>query len=176
MKITQAFILSAVFSAGALNASDMKPGLWNVTSTIKSKSGRVEKQLAILQNNYKNFPPAERKIVEDSMAEQGLKFNADGNNLKSCISKEQAEKLSVPPGLFSDCKHQELSRTANYVKMKFACKTGTAEGEFKVTSPTTYTANAVLNTVLEGGPEVINMTESGKWLAADCGTIKPVTK
>ena len=176
MKLTYALLFSAVFSANLLHASDLKPGLWNVTSVIKSKSGRVEKQLALIQNNYKNYPPAERKIVEESMAERGIKFSPDGNMMKICMSKEQVEKLAVPEGLFAGCKHHEVSRAANNIKMKFTCKTGTADGEFNVTSPTTFVSTAVINTVLDAGPEVINVTESGKWLNGDCGNIKPEKK
>ena len=176
MNLSRALLFSLIFSTNALHASDMKPGLWNLISDVKSKSGNVEKQLAAIQNNYKNYPPAQRKMVEDSMKEQGLTFNGAGNTTMACITKEQTDKLGVPPGLFSDCKQQEMSRSANYVKMKFTCKNATAEGDFKVTSPTTYTTYAVINTTLASGPEVITMTQTGKWLAADCGNIKPEAK
>jgi hypothetical protein len=42
------------------------------------------------------------------------------------------------------------------------------------TSPEAYSSKMVITTAVQGKPEKITAEGSGKWLGADCGTIKPM--
>ena len=42
--------------------------------------------------------------------------------------------------------------------------------------PTAYTSKSVVNTRVEGKPERMTMDQAGKWLAADCGAVKPIKR
>jgi hypothetical protein len=50
------------------------------------------------------------------------------------------------------------------------------EGEVTFSSPTAYTSKSIVNTSVEGKPERMTMDQSGKWLAADCGAVKPIKR
>lgn len=41
---------------------------------------------------------------------------------------------------------------------------------------TGYTGKTLVNTTSRGKPEQVTMEQSGKWLGADCGTVKPLPR
>ena len=172
-KIAASLTLSTLITFSSAFASDMKPGLWANTFSFKSKSGNLEKTFAAMSQVTKSMTPEERKIYAESQAEQGAAIFANGSTSNNCVSKATTDKLEIPKGAFGNCSHKEVSRTPNSVKVKFDCKAyGNGEGEFKVVSPTSYKHSGVMNLVIGGVPDVINYTETGKWLSADCGKIK----
>ncbi len=171
------FILAFTFSSTIFAASNMKPGLWEHSFTIKSESGKVEKGIADLKKQMANMPPEQRKMMEEMMAKNGLGLGAGGANIvKVCISKEQAENLDFPNNQKDNCKQEITERTSNSMKMKFDCEgksNGTAE--FTLSDPGAYTGKAVINNIRDGKTDRMDMTSKGKWLSSNCGNIKPIT-
>lgn len=169
------FTLGLCFCANA--ASEMKPGLWEDHFTIKSKSGKIEKKLAELKKTLANMPVDQRKMMEAAMASQGAGLTLNNDSVKICISIDQAQRLEVPRPQTSKCKHEEVSRTSEMVKIKFHCDGAdvtSGEGEFKLTGPTSYVASAVVNTVDNGVADQLTLNQKGKWISSDCGNIKSV--
>lgn len=156
----------------------MRPGLWEHSFTMKSQSGQMEKAMSDMQQQMASMPPEQRKMMEDMMAKQGMSMATDGRSVKMCITKEQAERDELPQQDGS-CTQQVMQRTSNMIKVKFTC-TGNppASGETEVTfsGPTAYTGKSVINTVVDGKPERMTMDQSGKWLSADCGNVKPTKR
>lgn len=112
------------------------------------------------------------------MAQQGVSMGPSGNTVKVCISPEQADLDRIPAQ--EGCT-QNVQRTGpNAVAMTFSCKGAqgqpptTGEGTMTFQGPTAYTGNFKVKTTSNGKPEQIDMVQNGKWLAADCGAIKPV--
>lgn len=163
-------------STSALAQTKMRPGLWEHSFTMKSQSGQMEKSMSDMQSQMASMPPEQRKMMEDMMAKQGMSMGAGGRSVKMCITKEQAERDELPQQE-GRCTQQVLQRTATTMKVKFSC-TGNppTSGESEVTfaSPTAYTGKSTVNTTVQGKPERMNMEQSGKWLSADCGSIKPM--
>ncbi|MBC7714611.1 MAG: DUF3617 domain-containing protein [Rhizobacter sp.] len=172
-------ILSTSLFFNAHAAEGMKPGLWEHSFTMKSQSGKVEKAMADMKKQMASMPAEQRKMVEEMMAKQGLSIGAGKpRTVKVCISKEQAEKMDIPTSQNENCKNEITKRTATNVSMKFTCSgTPKSDGtaDFTLKGPTAYTGKAVINmTTKEGAPDRMDMDSSGKWLAADCGDIKPL--
>lgn len=167
-----------VVSGSAFSQTRMRPGLWEHSFTMKSQSGQMEQAMKDMQQQMASMPPEQRKMMEKMMAQQGMSMGAQGRSVRMCITKEQAERDEVPQQE-GNCKQQVLQRTANTMKVKFSC-TGNppASGESEVTfaSPTAYTGKSIVNTTVDGKPERMTMDQSGKWLAADCGNIKPMRR
>ncbi len=163
-------------SAPALAQTKMRPGLWEHSFTMKSQSGQMEKAMSEMQQQLASMPPEQRKKMEQMMAQQGMSMGAGGRSVKMCITKEQAERDELPQQE-GRCSQQVVQRTATTMKVKFSC-TGNppTSGESEVTfaSPTAYTGKSTVNTTVQGKPERMNMEQSGKWLSADCGSIKPM--
>lgn len=173
-----AVICVASSGAALAQAQKMRPGLWEHSFTMKSQSGQMEKAMSDMQQQMASMPPEQRKMMEQMMAQQGMGMGTPGKSVKVCITKEQAERNEVPQQE-GNCTQQVVQRTGNTVKVKFSC-TGnpptSGESEVTFSSPTTYTGKSVVDTMVNGKPERMTMDQSGKWLSADCGNVKPMRR
>lgn len=92
---------------------------------------------------------------------------------KICLSREQAEKQDVasPQG---DCKITKQARSGNTMSVSFACANPKSTGEqvVRFTSAEAYSSKL---TLVEGSDKTVIESEA-KWLAADCGSLKPVAR
>lgn len=178
--VIAAVAVLAVFSSSgvAYAQTKMRPGLWEHSFTMKSQGGQTEKSMSEMQQQMASMPPEQRKMMEQMMAKQGMSMGAGGKSVQICITKEQAERDELPQQE-GRCSQQIVQRTANAMKVKFSC-TGnpptTGESEINFVSPTAYTGRTVVNTTAHGKPERMNMDQSGKWLSADCGSVKPMQR
>lgn len=177
-----ALAASAACVPASAQPGKLQPGLWEQAMTMKSASGQMEAQTAQMQQQLASMPPDQRKMVEDMMAKQGVAMgggSAGGRNttVKMCISPEQAERAELPQQE-GNCKQEMVQRSGSTVRYRFSC-TGnpptSGEGEYTLTSPTSYSGRATVLTQVQGKPEKIEMTQTGRWLGADCGTLKPRT-
>ncbi|HEY1102995.1 MAG TPA: DUF3617 domain-containing protein [Burkholderiaceae bacterium] len=164
-------------SAATAQQQKMQPGLWDHSFTMKSQSGKTESAMAQMQQQMASLPPEQRKMVEQMLARQGVSMGPKGNSVKVCITKEQAELDSIPQR--EGCTQKVQRVGANTVKVSFSCQGGrgeppsSGEGTLQFSSPKAYDGTFVVKTVVDGKPDQVEMTQSGKWLAADCGAIKP---
>ncbi len=165
----------AAFSA---SAQSMKPGLWEHSFTMKSQSGQMERGMAEMQKQMASMPPEQRKMMEQMMAQSGVGMGAKANTVKVCISPEQAARMDIPQQ-DGQCKQDITQRSGSTMKFKFSCAgqpPTSGEGEVTFSSATSYTSKSVVNTAVEGKPERMTMDQTGKWLGADCGALKPVKR
>jgi hypothetical protein len=169
-----ALVLFTVSPAQA--QSKLQPGLWEHTMLMKSGSGQMEGAMAKMQSQLASMPPEQRKMIESRMAQSGASMGAKPNTVQVCLSKERAERGDTPQG-DSRCKQEVLQRSGGTMKFRFTCAgnpPSSGEGEYTITGPNAYSGHSVINTVVDGRPERMEMTQSGKWLSADCGSLKPM--
>ena len=170
--------LVALSGAAGAQTQKMRPGLWEHAISMKTQSGQMEAAMAQMQKSLASMPPAQRKQMEQMLAQQGVGIGPTGQTIKICITPEQASQDTIAP---QDGCTQNVKRTgANTLAMTFRCKGGqdeppsSGEGTITFNGPTAYTGNFKVKTTSNGKPEQIDMAQTGKWLAADCGAIKPV--
>jgi Protein of unknown function (DUF3617) len=167
----------AVLGAGSAQAQKIRPGLWENTVSMKSGGGEVEAAMAQMRAQLASMPPEQRAQVEAMMARQGMGM-APGkpNTVRSCISPEMANRNEFHPG-DKNCKSTGHSRSGNTVRFKFACESerGAAEGEgeFTLVSDTETKGKMWVNAMRQGKAFRMDMESGSKWVAADCGDIKP---
>jgi hypothetical protein len=162
--------------AAAQPAFKLQPGLWEQSMTMKTASGEMEAKMAQMRQQLAGMPPEQRKMIEDMMAKQGVGMSAGSNAIRICVSAEQAERGEMPQH-DGHCKHEYLERTGTTVRYRFSCTSTpptSGEGEYTMTSPKAYNGRSSVVTQISGRPEKIDMTQTGQWLGADCGTIKPL--
>ncbi len=158
-----------------VQAQKLSPGLWENTTSMKTADGKMEAAMAQAQAQMASLPPEQRKMMQDMMAKQGVALGDKGNSIRICLSKEQVERDEIPQEA-GQCTRQSMTRSGNTMKFKFACtgeRPTTGEGEYTLVSDKAYTGRTVVNTTAKGKTEQMTMTVSGKWLSADCGTLKP---
>lgn len=171
-------LLAALLAAGSqavLAQTKLQAGLWEHTMQMKSGSGQMEGAMAKMQAQLAAMPPAQRQQVEAMMARNGAAMGSAPNTVRLCLSKENAERGEPPQG-DGRCKQEVLQRSGSTIKFRFSCSgnpPSTGEGEYQVSGPTAFSGHSVINTVVQGKPERMEMTQTGKWLSADCGSLQP---
>jgi hypothetical protein len=173
-----AVLAATIGCAGTASAQPMKPGLWEFNYKMQNASGEMDKARADMQKRMANMPPDQRKMAEDMMAQRGVGMGAGGPGtmgMRACITKEMAERNEVPSQK-GDCKTTTSPRAGNSVKMAFTCANppSTGEGELTFISPEAFTMKMQVTSAASGVPEKTNMEQSGRWLSADCGAVKPI--
>jgi hypothetical protein len=168
-----------VLAASAASAQSMKPGLWEVTTKMKSSNGEMEKAMAEAQKQMAAMPPEQRKMMQEMMAKNGMSMGTGspggGISMKVCMTKEMVERSEVPPPQ-GDCKTTTSARSGNTTEMSYTCTNppSSGKGKFTFISNEAYTSQMTATSTGRGKPEQMDIDSAGKWLAADCGTIKPI--
>ena len=178
MKIRHVLVAAlSAFAIGAGAQTTLKPGLWQINQKMHTADGRMEKQMGQMQQELANMPPSQRKMVEAAMAKQGMQLGGAGPGgmaVKICMTRQMVERNEMPSQR-SDCKTTRQTRSGNTMNMAFTCSNPPSSGEGQVTftSPEAYTMKMSVTSKANGKTEKMDMDASGKWLASDCGTIKP---
>ena len=160
-------------------AQTLKPGLWEVTNKMQGGSGQMQNAMSEMQKHMASMPPEQRQMIEQQMAKSGVKMGsagpAGGMSVQICMTREMVEKNELPSQQ-GDCKTTSQSRSGNTMKMAFACTNPPSSGDGQVTfnGPESYTSKVNVSTQVDGKPEKVSMEGTGKWLAADCGNVKPM--
>ncbi len=154
-------------------AQGMKPGLWEMTQKPQLDPAQQAKMDQARQA-MANMPPDKRQMMEQMMNSHGVQMNmgpAGEITIKTCISKEQAARHELPVDDKGRCK-QQVSRSGNTVRSHFVCTEPASEGdgEFTFDSPEHYSSK--LSVQRQG--RSMSMSGEGRWLGADCGTLKPL--
>lgn len=165
--------------AAVTSAQGIKPGLWEINQKLGGNP-QMDQAMAQMQKQMAAMSPAQRKQMEAMMGQQGVNMPTaapgGGMAMKVCISPEMAARSEMPSQTEGDCKTTVTARSGNTMKMSVACKNppSTGEGTYTFSGDTAYTMKMVMNTTHQGKTETMTMDGQGKWLAADCGAIKPI--
>lgn len=173
--------LAVALPATAL-AQKSKPGLWEHSTQMTSGSGRMEAGMAQMKEQMAKMSPEQRQMMEKMMAERGVGMAPGGlggggaSSVRVCVSPAQAERDELPQA-GDRCQQTAMQRKGNVVKVSFACEGNPpvkGEGVYTFKGGTAYNGQMTVDTVVNGKPERIESTLSGRWLGADCGTVKPM--
>src|SRR4051812_27184287 len=173
------FVLAAATLAVAClpaGAQSLKPGLWEINNKMKGSS-EMDKAMAEMQKELAAMSPEERKQMEAMMGQRGVRMapaSGGGISMQMCMTKEMVERSDMP--MQDGCTTTKQERSGNTMKMAFTCTKppSSGEGEFTFMGSEAYKSHMVMTTATKGKPERIEMDGSGKWLGADCGSVKPV--
>lgn len=172
------FVLAAAALAVAClpaGAQSLKPGLWEISNKMKG-SPEMDNAMAEMQKQMASMPPDQRKQMEAMMAQRGVRMAPSaggGMTVQMCMTKEMAERNDVP--MQEGCTVTKQQRSGNTMKMAYNCTKppSSGEGEFTFMGSEAYKSHMVVNSNAKGKPETLEMDGTGKWLGADCGSVKP---
>lgn len=178
--IRNAALLLCTLAIPALaHAQSTKPGLWEMTQKMGGNA-EMDQAMAQMQKQMAGMSPAERKMMQDMLAKQGMAMPAPaaggGMTVKMCITPEMAAKQDLPVQTEGECTTTVTSRSANVVKMNFVCKNppSTGEGTYTFQGDSAYTMKMLMKTTHQGKPQNVTLDGQGKWVAANCGNVKPL--
>ena len=176
MKLTHALPAAALVLVSFLAAAQTQvPGLWEHSFKMKSQDAETDKAMADMQKQMAAMPPEQRKQIEQMMASRGMSMGAQGTTVKVCVTKEDVARKAEPQ-FREGCTQQVVQRTANSMKVKFECtkpQPMSGEGEMSFISDKAYTGKSTMTSQANGKAQQMTMEMAGKWLAADCGDVKP---
>ncbi|GAB3554207.1 DUF3617 domain-containing protein [Noviherbaspirillum agri] len=168
-KLTVPLLLCSMLSmsATAWAATQMKPGLWEMT--MKSDA----------MKNMPKIPPEQM----EQMRKMGMNVPEmkDGAMVtKVCITKQMAE-ADQTPGMEKNemgCQSKNYQRSGNSYSVDIVCDgpqmKGTGKAKGTMASDTSFTSTYDFKGTMHGQPVNQHHENSGKWLGADCGSVKPV--
>jgi hypothetical protein len=176
-----ALLAATLCAAGTAQAQKIAPGLWEQSITMKSAGGQMDAAMAQMQEQLARMTPEQRKQMEAMMGSRGGAGMALATgkpaSVKVCITPEQAARDEVPQtAQQGNCQQTSRERSGNTLKFKFTCtgdRPATGNGEYTFSSDKAHTGRVVVDTTVRGQPERIEIDNSGRWLSADCGDVKP---
>ena len=112
--------------------------------------------------------------------EHSFKIGADrigARSIKVCVTPEEAAKPLEARMNAGNCTQKDIQRSGNTVKFKYECTKppSTGEGEMTVISDKAYRGKTLVTSQRSGKTSQMTMEMEGKWLAAECGEVKPRT-
>lgn len=159
--------------AATANAAEtnMRAGLWQITTTS---------DLLLL---VPHLPADQMQGIKDIATEYGLEMPQIENGAaisQTCITQQMVDEKTLPNFYNAQlgCSSKNAIRNGNNYKTDFVCNSedlkgnGTAQGTF--TSSQAFTGITNFTGTAEGNPVNEQADISGKWLNANCGTVKPL--
>lgn len=160
-------------------AQQLRPGLWEHQTTMKTGSGQMEAAMARMKEQLDAMPPAKRKQIEEAMGRQGLGAGlpAAGEPMavKVCLTPDQAARNEIAQQQ-GQCKQTGSTRSGNTVKFTLECsgtRKAKGEGEFTLISDREHKGRVHITTERKNREETMTMEHHARWLAAECGEVKP---
>lgn len=156
-------------------------GLWEVRSSIQGGGGEMQRAMEQAQKQMASMPPEQRRAMEQMMARQGVQMGAPGQPaaVKVCVTPEMAARSELPP-TDARCRFSQQGGTGGTLKFRFECPASTAEpassgeGEYRFTGDKASEGRMTMNITRDGKAEKMEIRSQSRWLAADCGAIKPL--
>lgn len=168
------FLIAACTVAGATLAAQaqtplpIRAGLWQVR--IESEvNGQKAPDMA---ERMKSMTPETRAKMEAAMKQRGMDPASNGGT-KACYSGEMIERGRLSE-LTGGCKIDFGSRSSTSWKWHYSCPQLATEGDSEAifSSPENYVVKS--SSVTNGSKARTSTTTiTAKWLAADCGDLKP---
>lgn len=166
----------ALVAAATAHAQSQKPGLWEITHKMGGNA-EMDAAMAEMQKQMAALPPEQRKQMEAMMGSHMPTAAAGGGMaMKVCLTPDMAARNEVPRQTEGDCTTTITSRSASSMKMNFVCTNPPSKGEgtYTFSGDKAYTAHMAIQSTRNGKSENTTIQGSGKWLSADCGTVKPM--
>ncbi|HSC76546.1 MAG TPA: DUF3617 domain-containing protein [Pseudomonadales bacterium] len=173
MKHKSALIVLLSGFAGFLQAQeakDIKPGLWE----IQHKTSMDGQALPDMNKMLEQVPPEMRGQMKAMMEKNGAGMTDKG--LTICITPEQIANQQYGSDPKGQCQVSDIKHDGNVTHMTTVCSKPKGAGETTVTrlSPEAWTSVSKMTIEEKGAQHTMDSESTAKWLATDCGAVKPV--
>lgn len=171
--LTGVLLLSPLFGWAAGPAFDVKPGLWEVSSTVQM-SGMPPIP------NLDQLTPEQRARVESAM--KNMSGKPTTSTTKSCVTKEGIEKAiaEASSNRGNSCKPKLVNMTSSKVELHIDCSeergSMKSNGDMVIERVDSehFQGNGGMKMSGAGGRTMdMKWSMSGKYVSADCGSVKP---
>ena len=161
---------------GAVASQPVEPGLWETKVTIELiDSEAARRSYAAMRKRLDSLPPDQREEAEAAIPKPGVPII---DSTRVCLTPKQASKGLVFSGVEEDedCRTLYGERKGNRIAVTLKCEEPPTSGigEVVIAGPKAWSTSMRTTTRLpnEQPSERLTRTES-RWLASDCGSVKP---
>lgn len=193
--------LSIALTTCAAAAQSLSPaplaGLWESSTKIRINGQDMLAQMRQMQQEMlKNLPPAQRAQVEAMMGGRGG-MPGQGPR-RQCITREEIARSTNPRTALEDlqrdapeCRFEPVQAAGSTMTFRGRCNdpdgfTGDVAGRWTIESDKavrfTYEGQGrmkgaeAMPGMAAGGPVTMQVEGTSRWLAADCGNVKPAPR
>ena len=179
-------ILAGTLAAISVAAADLKPldaklGLWETTTTTEVDGMPAMPQIP--KETLDKMPPAQRAQLEAMMKNRASPAAPRTTTSKSCTTKESLNRgFGMPENMKGECKNDVISSSSSNAQMHMQC-TATKGGptsalDLMITRIDSehIKGNVVSKSDVQGRTMNVKMNFASKWLASDCGDVKPYSR
>jgi hypothetical protein len=170
-----AFVAVAV-AAGAPPVPPVKPGLWEARMTTLDADGH--ETIPPEQAALAKMPPEVKAKMAEAMKARGMSIPDANGATKVCFTKDMFEsgrwqQMAADSG----CTTNFSTQSSTLWKWHSTCTSLNSEsdGEAVFSSPESYKTRMTTTATVGGKTKTTTRIVQSKWLAADCGDIKPFT-
>ena len=165
------FTFSAMLPTANAADMNMRPGLWEITTTSD------------LLWFVPQIPPEQMQSLKNLAEQYGVdmpQIQMGDAISRACITQEMVEQKDLPIFYQTElgCSTQNATRNGSQYRLDFVCTSpmlkgnGTAEGT--VTSPESFSGRKQFEGVAQGRAVNERADIHGRWLDSNCGTVKPL--
>ena len=155
-------LLAGVGSAEAAQ----RPGLWNMTMRMP---GMPE---------IPQIPPEALAQMRALGIQVPGGASGGGITMQVCVTPSMAATEEVPPAP-EGCRHENITRDGNTFRGGMVCDSaqmkGTGTFEATTVSDQHFTSKVSFKGTMNGQPADMMTDFEGRWQAADCGNVRPIT-
>jgi len=163
----------AILAAAQASAQNIKPGLWELTSKVKTGNAQQDQAMSAALAQLATMPPAQRAQMEAMMAQNGVsmpKAGSDGSiTLTACVTPEMASRKELPMNQKGKCSTKQ-EPVAGGMNVSYTCtdpaSSGNGQIRFNGDNAYTMTMNVTNDTAV--GPRKATVESAGRWLSATC--------
>jgi len=154
------------FATHAAEKLNVKPGLWEVTS-----SSNISGIPPLPKDVMDKLTPEQRAEMEAAFKEEAAK-GPQVDVERECVTKDEIDRPFQPADA-KDCTHTLTQSTRTSQEVKLVCS-GEYEGSgvFRISAATPESFTGSLDLQLGEGKDVMRVKSQlkGRWLGADCGS------
>lgn len=165
-----AFVSTLLVSTANAAEINMRPGLWEITTTSD------------LLRLVPEIPPDQLQNLMDLAKQNGFDIPPIQNGAatsNTCITQEMADQKTLPVFYQNQlgCSAKNATRTGNKYRLDFVCASaqlqgnGTAEGT--LTSREGFSGRTAFDGVAQGIAVKEQAAVSGRWISSSCEAAKP---
>jgi hypothetical protein len=173
LSVFACFALLAI-AAGPLPVPPVKPGLWEARMSALDADGH--EMAPPEQAALSRLSPEARARMADAMKASGVSMPDSNGATKVCLTKEMFEsgrwqQMSSEAGCTTN--YSALSGTSWKWHSSCTALKSESDGEAVFSSPESYRTKMTTTATVMGKTNTSTRIVQAKWLAADCGDIKP---
>lgn len=170
--------LAMLAAAQACAQASIKPGLWEITSKVKTGNAQQDQAMTAAMAQLATMPAAQRAQMEAMMAQNGIsmpKAGSDGGlTLTACVTPEMASRKELPLNQKGKCSSKQ-EPVAGGLNVSYTCTdpASSGTGQIRFNGDSAYTMTMHVTSTTPAGPRTVDVESSGRWQGATCPTKAP---